>query len=63
MSVQCTILSTLCKSEHFLNKKLKEKKKNRKNYLGENKANSGNKRKLKNIHTVSSGKLERLFQA
>ena len=62
MSVQCTILSTLCKFEHFLNKKLKEKK-NRKNYLGDNKANSGNKRKLKNIHTVSSGKLERLLKA
>ena len=30
MSIQCTILSTLCTFEHFLNKKLKEKK-NRKN--------------------------------
>lgn len=27
MSIQCTILSTLCKLEHFLNKKLKLKKK------------------------------------
>lgn len=47
--------------EYFLIKSW-EKKYNRNNDLRENKDNSGNKRKFKNKHIISSEKFETLLQ-
>lgn len=62
MSVQCTILSTLCKFEHFLNKKLKEKKKPGKITLEKTRLTQGTRENLKIYIQYLQGNLKGYFK-